>query len=259
MATALVRAGGQSPSPCPRAALPAYAHNDYENRRPLMDAVALSFRGIEVDVYLVEGVLRVGHDRHAARTGASFEALYLAPLRSLLNQCNSFAALAHPFFVAVELKEASAPTYAALVILLHQYRDLLLAAPSTRHAPVEVVLVGWHPTSDAAVNDIGARLGIQYRIHRSDQVPPETLDPRVRLISVDYGKTIGRWWVTASARRRWFATLTATKQRAPDQLLRVHNVPVDGHLYTMLLDAGVDLIGTKQLERTANVFGDIAR
>ena len=250
----LGRADAQSASPCPRADLPAYAHNDYENRRPLMDAVTQGFRGVEADIYLVDGVLRVGHDRNAARMGGSFETLYLAPLRLLLTQCNGFATLAQPFFVAVEIKEASNPTYTALVALLQQYRDVLLTPPSTPHAPVEVVLVGWHPTSESAIDEFGAGLRIQYRLRRSDQGLPDSPNPRVRLISVDYGKTMGRWWVTARARQRWLSTLQATKQRAPNLLVRVHNVPVDAHLYTMLLNAGVDLIGTKHVEQTAHIL-----
>lgn len=30
--------------------LPAYAHNDYRNERPLHDAVELGYRGVEVDL-----------------------------------------------------------------------------------------------------------------------------------------------------------------------------------------------------------------
>jgi hypothetical protein len=48
---------------CPRGELPAYAHNDYRNARPLEDALSMGFRGVEVDLVLVDGVLRVGHDR----------------------------------------------------------------------------------------------------------------------------------------------------------------------------------------------------
>lgn len=33
--------------------LPAYSHNDYRNRRPLLDALELGFRGVEADVFPV--------------------------------------------------------------------------------------------------------------------------------------------------------------------------------------------------------------
>ena len=40
-------------SGCTRGTLPAYAHNDYANARPLTDALSLGFRGAEADVFLV--------------------------------------------------------------------------------------------------------------------------------------------------------------------------------------------------------------
>ena len=56
-------AAAQSPGQpdCPRGTLPAYAHNDYINTRPLHDALSLGYKGVEADVFLVEGVLRLGH------------------------------------------------------------------------------------------------------------------------------------------------------------------------------------------------------
>ena len=53
-------------------------------RRPLSDALSLGYKGAEADVFLIDGELRLGHDRHAAERGATFEAQYLAPLRSLV-------------------------------------------------------------------------------------------------------------------------------------------------------------------------------
>lgn len=36
----------------------AHSHNDYEQRRPLLDALALGFNGAEADIRLVDGRLR---------------------------------------------------------------------------------------------------------------------------------------------------------------------------------------------------------
>ena len=52
---------------CTQTALPAYSHNDYERQHPLLDALAHGYRGVEVDIFHVDGVLRVGHDRRTAR------------------------------------------------------------------------------------------------------------------------------------------------------------------------------------------------
>jgi hypothetical protein len=82
---------------------------------------------------------------------------------------------------------------------------------------------------------------------------------------VDYGRTLGRPWRTRAGRRRWLAALREAKMRQPAAgaaravRLRVHNVPVRAAVYRELLEAGVDLIGTKDLASTARVLTALAR
>jgi hypothetical protein len=233
--------------------LPAYAHNDYENVHPLTDALSLGFRGAEVDLFLMDGALRVGHDRRAARTGGTLEELYLAPLQALVERCGRLTADGRPFFLALELKETSPAAYEALLAALRRYRSLLDDADVAARGPrVTAVLVGWYPSPPASAAATDLPLGWQHRITSAeDDIPPD-LDARVRLLSLDYGKTVGRWWRTAAGRRRWLASLRRVKTNWPEHLLRVHNVPVDHRIYAALLAAGVDLIGTEQLAETAD-------
>ena len=235
--------GGQSA--CPRPRLSAYAHNDYANARPLTDALALGYRGVEADVFLVDGVLRLGHDRRRARTGAPFEARYLMPLQAVLVRCAPLQIDGAPFLLAVELKEPSRAAYDALVASLARYPAVTAA--------VEVVLVGWHP-GPAVLSSAPVPLGRQHRLRTPDAVPADALDGGVRLLSLDYGKTVGRWWVRRGGRRRWLAALRATKAAHPARWLRAHNVPVDPEVYRALLAAGVDLIGTKALPASARLL-----
>jgi hypothetical protein len=64
----------------------AHSHNDYEQKRPLLDALEQGFCSIEADVWLVDGELRVAHDLAAARPGRTLEKLYLDPLLARANQ-----------------------------------------------------------------------------------------------------------------------------------------------------------------------------
>lgn len=245
------RASGDEP--CPRGVLPAYAHNDYANRRPLTDALRLGFRGVEADVFLIDGVLRVGHERRRARTGSSLEALYLEPLRAVVGRCGALTADGRPFLLTVEIKEPSRPTYDALVSLMAKYRDLTASADSAGPGPpIEVVLVGWHPPlAPTRVTD--PMFGLQYRLTSAEPGLPD-LDLCVRLLSLDYGKTMGRRRVTSVGRQRWLAMLRSVRAAAPGRLLRVHNLPADADLYAELLDAGVDLIGTERLAETERLL-----
>jgi glycerophosphoryl diester phosphodiesterase len=236
-------AGAQAVCPTPR--LPAYAHNDYDNPDPLTDALTLGYRGVEADVFLVDGVLRLGHDRRSARTGAPFETRYLMPLDSVLARCAPMRADGARFLLAVELKESSRVAYDSLVRSLARYPAVVAAT--------DVVLVGWHP-EPATLDAASMPLQHQYRLRTPDAMSGDTLDAGVRLLSLDYGKTMGRWWVRASGRQRWLAALRAVKTAHPTHLLRVHNVPADSAVYRALLEAGVDLIGTKTLPASARLL-----
>jgi hypothetical protein len=231
--------------------LPAYAHNDYENAQPLFDALRLGYSGVEADVFLVNGVLRVGHDRRQARNGGTLEALYLTTLREIVSRCGRFTPDTREFLLTVEIKESSPATFDTLVAVLDRYPELFTVVAGSR-APIELVLVGWHPPLTAARKTERPHLGVQHRITAPAAVSP--VPAGVRLLSVDYGKAIGRRWGRAADRRRWIASLRAAKNANPNRLLRVHNVPADSTIYGALLDAGVDLIGTKQLAKTRRLL-----
>lgn len=243
---------------CPHGVLPAYSHNDYENARPLADALALGYRGVETDVFLVDGVLRVGHDRRRARGSGSLEDLYLAPLQALLSRCGRVTPDSIPFLLAVEVKESSAATHDSLVALIRRYPALRERLGATRTPPIQLILVGWRPplhgSRRAGGMPDGGDVAWQHRLTRRDTSGFGGLEPNVRLLSVDYGKTFGRWWTNARQRRQWIATLEHVRSVAPGRLLRVHNVPPNRYVYADLLNAGVDLIGTKDLAKTARML-----
>src|SRR5215210_816011 len=61
-----------------------HSHNDYEQKRPLLAAVEAWLSSVEVDLWLEDGKLLVGHDRGKWR--GDFETLYLQPLAQLWQQ-----------------------------------------------------------------------------------------------------------------------------------------------------------------------------
>jgi hypothetical protein len=117
-------AGGQATACAFGPVLPAYAHNDYANPHPLYDALELGFWGVEADILLRGGELRVAHDASATRPGRSLEALYLRPLRAIVRKCGHVIPRSAPFLLNVELKERSRAGYDSLIALLERYTDL---------------------------------------------------------------------------------------------------------------------------------------
>lgn len=259
LAGAAVGARLPTQSSCPRGKLPAYAHNDYLNAHPLFDALSLGYQGTEADVFLVNGVLQLGHERRAAAQDGHFESLYLAPLRALVARCGTLTADGQPFLLTVEIKEASRPTFDTLVAVLERYPDLFSRhngqAPTSGRdtPPVQAVLVGWYPPGFA--DSISIPLSRQARLQRADRPPADAADSAVGLISLDYSETIGRRWTTAAQRRHWLSAIRATKAAFPARRIRAYHVPVNERVYRDLLAAGVDLIGTPELAETARLLG----
>ncbi|SFA74046.1 Glycerophosphoryl diester phosphodiesterase family protein [Amycolatopsis marina] len=130
----------------------AHAHNDYEHERPLLDAVEHGFTSVEADVWLIDGELRVAHDRGDARQGRTLERLYLDPLASL-TRANKGSVHPHwdgRFQLLIDIKSDGSATYAAIDKALRGYRSMLTQWTQGHERPgaVEVVISGNRPKAD---------------------------------------------------------------------------------------------------------------
>src|SRR5690348_11986597 len=70
----------------PKPLLAAHAHNDYEHKRPLLDALEHGFCSFEADIHLVDGQLLVAHNRAATKSNRTLQSLYLDPLRERIRK-----------------------------------------------------------------------------------------------------------------------------------------------------------------------------
>jgi hypothetical protein len=234
--------------------LPAYSHNDYRNRQPLQEALALGYRGVEADYVAVAGELLVAHGRGDALRGRTLERLYLAQLRKRVRRCGWVQAPDQPFLLTIEHKERSRPGHRALRNLLSEYEDVL--GSPTRRGQVQVVLVGWHPPLRELALDSLPWIRVQARISRWGLSVPEGDTALVGLVSLDYGKSLrwrGRGELTERDRRTLSHIATA-RRTLPGRLVRAYNVPPTAEVYRLLLSSGVDLIGTKVLDETAAIL-----
>src|SRR5882724_1755773 len=115
LASLFVCAGGDGPPgkvvPLPQ----AHAHNDYEHKRPLLDALDNGFCSVEADIFLVDGELLVGHNRKDLKPERTLEKLYLDPLRERAKANGGKVYPGGPaVFLLIDVKSEAKPTYAAL-------------------------------------------------------------------------------------------------------------------------------------------------
>jgi len=225
------------------ALLPAYAHNDYRNRRPLVDALELGYRGVEVDVFRVGNALLVGHKRSETRAPNTLSRLYLEPLLARQRACGYLLADRTPFFLNIELKESDSTAFSLLLTELNRYGELL---PSLR-----VTLVGWWPAAITGREPWPQYLRRQLIVQRGGtQTLPED-SASIGFVSIDYGKVF-RWRGSGAVPAGDKAAISRAAGLAAvlGVPLRVHHAPQDGRVYAWLLTEGVSLLGATSLETT---------
>src|SRR5438105_5170374 len=101
----------QLPKPLTR----VHAHNDYEHKHPLWDALDHGFCSVEADIYLVNGKLLVAHMRSQVKPERTLEKLYLDPLRQRVKENGGRVYAAGPEVVLlIDIKTDWKTTYPLL-------------------------------------------------------------------------------------------------------------------------------------------------
>src|SRR5438034_1872133 len=129
---------GKAPKPLRH----AHAHNDYEHKRPLFDALECGFCSVEADIWLVDGKLLVAHDRNQVEPERTLQALYLDPLRERARRNGGRVYLHGPeVTLMVDVKSDAEKTYTALREVLKEYSDVLTVFRSGRTATNAVTVI----------------------------------------------------------------------------------------------------------------------
>lgn len=234
-----------------------HSHNDYEQARPLVAALEHGFTSIEADIWLIEGELYVSHDRPTTLDPArTLTRLYLEPLAARIRTLGGgvFPGYRGAFFLMIDFKTESAPTYRRLKDQLESYRAILATSGSQRgvpSGPVTVVLSGnkgRRPfydvisegsttfTLDGTPDELG--LGI-----------PAAVCP---LVSAPYSRFLswsGSGKVLAAEREKFQGFVKQV--HAEGKRVRIWAVPADERVWSWLLEAGMDILNVDDLDRAA--------
>jgi hypothetical protein len=141
----LVPAVGLRAADAPPPLTRVHAHNDYEHKRPLLDALDQGFCSVEADIFLVDGKLLVGHTRRSLTPERSLQALYLEPLKErVAKNGGRVYKNGPPVTLFIDLKTNGEKTYAALGKVLEEYRDMLtsFSPKGKEQRAVDVVITG---------------------------------------------------------------------------------------------------------------------
>ena len=229
----------------------AHAHNDYEHKRPLLDALDHGFTSIEADVQLIDGKLYVGHNMPKGKNNLpTLEDAYMKPLEKRIKSHRGqvYEGYAKPVYLMIDFKTEAGPTYAALEKILSKYQDMLTSWQGTvqHNGPILVFISGNRPIET-----------ILHQAHRLAALDgrPEDLGKGIDaaympVVSDDYHKII-QWDGTGKIPDSDMQTLEtlARKTHAEGKKLRLWATPETEDAWAALKKAGIDFLNTDQLAR----------
>ncbi len=222
--------------------LNAHAHNDYEHKRPLKEAIANGFISVEADVYLQNETLVVSHDQ-PKKDAASLEILYLKPLDSLLKVNNNriYAGNKATFYLMIDCKTERISTYEAIKKALSKYPSLLC---SSEVCALKVFLSGNRPL-DVMLKDINSGIGID---GRPEDVGNRYSSEQMPVISDNY-KNWSSWSGKSNPTDNDLLCVKelADKVHKEGKKFRLWAIPDNEVAWEALLEAGVDFINTDDL------------
>jgi hypothetical protein len=231
----------------PAPLLPAHSHNDYEHKRPLLDALDHGFCGVEADIYLVDGQLLVAHDRDKVKPDRTLQALYLDPLRERVRQNNGRVYRGGPSVtLLIDVKSDAEKTYAVLRDVLKEYTPMLTTfSPDKTETNAITIVISGNRARQIMAEEKMRDAAYDGRLEDLAGANSKHFIP---LIS-DNWLRLFKWNGVGPMPESEKATLVETVTKAHQQGRRVRfwatpDVPA---VWNELLAAGVDLINTDDL------------
>jgi hypothetical protein len=238
--------------PLPR----AHAHNDYEHRRPLLDALDHGFCNVEADVFLVGDRLLVAHDATRLRPERTLAALYLDPLRERIKQNGGRVYRdGPPFTLMIDFKTEGETTYKALDRLLANYADMVTTVRDGKPEPkgVSIVISGNRPIKTLTAAKI-RYAGFDGRLGDLESDAPTHVMPWIS----DNWRHHFRWRGdgTMSEEEQHKLRDLVKRAHARGRKLRFWAAPDRAAAWNQLAASGVDLINTDDLGGLSRFLGE---
>lgn len=246
--TALIADSAPLPSaPHPlKPMIAAHSHNDYEQRRPLLDALALGYRSVEADIWLRDGELWVSHKGRSF--AGTLRELYLDPLQARVDRSGSVSGDGETFLLWLDLKSGEDELVLALRQLLARYPMLTrMDGEKTQSGPVTIILTGDESAKRAYTAGAGSRFACRDSNELVADESRDSLHLWYALSWPDWFSWDGEGPIPSAERNRLRALVDAVHRLG--RRLRLYHLPEAESVWNEALDAGVDLLSTDQLLR----------
>ena len=231
----------------------AHAHNDYRHDRPLHDALAHGFAGVEADIFLVDDDLYVAHDRREITPERILRALYLDPLRERTEHNGGRVYPNGPqVTLLIDFKSEAVSTYKVLDRILTEYKDIFTSSgPDGRCDGAVLAIISGNRPYELMASQKVRYAGYDGRLTDLQSQAPADLMP---LIS-DRWPTHFTWRGVGEMPDAERRKLREIVQTAHEKGRRIrfwatpdNPSPAREALWRELLSAGVDMLNTDDLE-----------
>jgi glycerophosphoryl diester phosphodiesterase family protein len=225
----------------------SHSHNDYKQAQPLTDALKNKFSSVEADVFLKKGELFVSHFHPAAKS-PSLETLYLKPLKELAEKQNGIIYTNASLILLIDIKSDAEKTYAALKILLSKYGGLLTRYENGKiiNGAVTIILSGNKPYRTLPGEELRYAF-IDQNLFTLDQ---PLKDVAFIMASTKYSRIL-KWQGKGNIpyKEKQKLTLLVKQAHSQGKIVRLWASPERSNVWKELLDCGVDLINTDELQK----------
>ena len=205
--------------------LPGHSHNDYEQNRPLFDALDCNFKSIEADVYSIGDSLFVAHDFDQIKSGRTLRNLYLEPLRKRIELNNgSVYGNGEEVILFIDIKDDALRTYQLLDKILKTYaKDLTVFENGEKKTGSIMVVVSGNRPIDFMKSQKTRYAGFDGRRENLDSGISPTLMPIVSDNWTKYFSWNGNGEMPKEERLKLIDL--ATKAKTAGYILRLWGTP----------------------------------
>lgn len=232
-------------------ALPnAHAHNDYEHKRPLFDALSHGFTSLEADVHLINGAIYVAHDSPSdLGQTPTLQSIYLEPLYRWIAEQDGvvYANYEKPILLMIDIKTKAESTYEVLRSVLAPYKSMLWHVENGKviPGPIRIFLSGNRPISMVEQEEVQL-VGIDGRPNDIGKDYPANFMP---VISDNYRRHLSWRGKKGEPQTEEFEKLKSwiAAAHAEGKLVRLWASPENEKVWLKLRELGVDLLNTDRL------------
>jgi N-acyl-D-amino-acid deacylase len=231
-----------------------HAHNDYEHKRPLFDALDNGFCSVEADIYLVDGKLLVAHQRFQTHPEKTLQSLYLDPMREQVKKNGGRVFPGGPECnLLIDIKTDWKTTYPVLREVLKQYSDILTVfRPDSKSTNAITAIITGNRSKEMFIDETERYCALDGEFSDLDSNRTADLIP---WISSNWSSTFhwnGHGQMPADEKSRLREIVA--KAHAKGCRLRFWGSPDNPDFWREMLSDGVDLINTDKLPELRQFF-----